>query len=302
MGATAGPARTSSAVGATPAERLAAARGVLARAEAGAGLRQRLSGVTALMPGPALDVADGTSADRSSAGQAAVDEVRTELPPELLLPAPEPLAALLPHGGLRRGTAVTVLRSTSLLLAMAARACSDGAWCAVVGMPDLGLAAAAEAGLDLTRTVVVPRPGPDALTVLAALVDGFDVVVLGRSRALLERDRRSLTSRVRTREAVLLVGQEWPGAQVVLEVGKSRWSGVGAGAGVLTDREVTVTARSRGTGPARSAQVRLTGGVSAVETSSAVPRPSAVEMPTGAVAGAAVAGPDLSGPVLARTG
>lgn len=234
------------------AARLAAAQHALATAEASAGLRQRLTGVTTLARDPRDRHEDGASAEAAAAPSA--------VPPELLLPLPPGLAPLLPSGALRRGTAVQVERSTSLLLALAAAAAQDQTWCALMALPDVGLAAAAEAGLDLSRTVVVPRPGPDAPAVLAALIDGFDVVVLGRSPALTDGERRGIATRLRTREAVLLVGDAWPGAQAVLKVGESRWFGVSDGAGVLTGREVTVTTTARGWGAPRSVQVRMTRG------------------------------------------
>ncbi len=234
------------------ASRLAAAQRVLATAEANAGLRQRLTGVTTLTT--AAESAPSSSAERVGA----VEQWVT--PSELLLPVPEAVAPVLPEGALRRGTAAQVSGSTSLLLLMAAAACAvpgEEIWCAVVAMPDVGLAAAAEAGLDLQRTVVVPRPGPDAAAVLGALIDGFDVVVLGRCPALSDADRRAIGHRLRTREAVLLSGAVWPGAQVVLEVGERAWFGVGDGDGVLTGREATVTGYARGMGASRAVRVRM---------------------------------------------
>lgn len=228
----------------TRAARLAAAQQALTLAEASAGVRQRLTGATVL-------ARSATTAPASST-----------VPAELMLPVPAGLEPLLPSGGLRRGTAVQVTGSTSLLLALAAtaaRAPGQDVWCAVVAMPDVGLAAAAEAGLDLDRTVVVPRPGPDAPAVLGALVDGFDVVVLGRCPALTASDRRAMLTRLRTREAVLLSADAWPGAQV-LEVGERAWFGVGAGDGVLTGHEVTVTGYGRGVGASRSVRVRMVAG------------------------------------------
>lgn len=68
------------------------------------------------------------------------------------------LAALLPRGGLRRGETVTVVGSTSLALTLLSRAPGERAWCAIGGVPTLGLAAAAEAGLDLERLALVARP------------------------------------------------------------------------------------------------------------------------------------------------
>ncbi|MBW0119495.1 hypothetical protein I4J48_30055, partial [Pseudonocardia sp. KRD-169] len=71
-----------------------------------------------------------------------------------VLPVSGPLARLLPAGGLRRGSAVSVLGgpgSTSLLLALVAEASAEGAWVGVVGRPELGLVAASEAGVRLDR-------------------------------------------------------------------------------------------------------------------------------------------------------
>ncbi|WP_420114567.1 hypothetical protein [Pseudactinotalea sp.] len=234
--------------------RLAAAQRALATAEASAGLRQRLTGVTTLAA--------------AGAGPAQAPP-STSLPPELLLPLPAGLEEVLPWGGLRRGAAVQVSGSRSVLLTLAAAAADapgQDLWCAVMAMPDVGLAAAAEAGLDLSRTVVVPQPGPDAPSVLGALIDGFDVVVLGPCRALSEADRRSAGHRLRNREALLLSGGAWPGAQAVLEVGERSWLGVGAGEGVLTGREATITGYVRGLGQPRRVRVRMDadGGVTPV--------------------------------------
>ncbi|MCW2631720.1 MAG: hypothetical protein JWR88_682, partial [Pseudonocardia sp.] len=60
-----------------------------------------------------------------------------------LLAVARPLRPLFAAGGLRRGSTVAVRGSTSLLLALLAEASAGGAWSAVVGMPGLGLVAAA---------------------------------------------------------------------------------------------------------------------------------------------------------------
>ena len=64
--------------------------------------------------------------------------------------------------------------ATSLLLALLAEASAGGAWAGVVGRPDLGLVAAAEAGIALERLALVPYPGADLVAVTAALLDGLD--------------------------------------------------------------------------------------------------------------------------------
>lgn len=176
----------------------------------------------------------------------------TERPP---LPVPPPLAPLLPDG-LRRGATTTVLGSTSLALGVLAHACASGAWAVAVGHPRLGLLAAAQAGVDLARFALVPDPGPDAATVLAALVDGIDVVLVGPDAPLADADRRRLSARARERGAALVTTVAWPGAGVVLEAGAARWSGVGEGDGRLRTCGLTVRRTGRG-----SAAVPLTADV-----------------------------------------
>ena len=56
-------------------------------------------------------------------------------------------------------------------MALLAGPSQAGEWSAVVGVPDLGLEAAAAYGLDLDRTVVVPRPGEHWLSVTAGLLE-----------------------------------------------------------------------------------------------------------------------------------
>ncbi|MDD7917821.1 hypothetical protein PH191_08970 [Actinomycetospora callitridis] len=170
-----------------------------------------------------------------------------------VLPVAGPLAGVLPGGGLRRGSAVAVCGSTSLLLALLAEASRAGAWCALVGLPDLGIQAAAEAGLDLSRTALVPRPGPRPAAVVAALVDGVDVVVLDTTLPGVRwpaGDRQRLGARVRQRGAVLVpVGAPgmWPGAEVELRAEGGAWAGLGGdGTGRLRSRRVRVRCAARG--------------------------------------------------------
>lgn len=162
------------------------------------------------------------------------------------LPVHPGLADLLPEGGLTPGTTVVVRGSTTLLLALLADASRAGAWTALVGHPAAGLAAASDAGLDLDRTVTVPAPGPDAPAVVAALLDGLDVVVLGPRTALLAADRRRLADRARERGAVLVTVDAQPGAHVVLDTRAGTWSGLDHGSGWLRRRTLTVRRTGRG--------------------------------------------------------
>ena len=176
---------------------------------------------------------------------------------ERVLPVLAPLEPLFPARGLRRGSVVTVGGSTSLALALLAAASGQGSWCAAVGFPSLGLAAAAELGVALDRFPLVPSPRRWAW-VVAALADGLDVVLARPPSFVKAADARRLTARVRERGAVLVVaGGGWPeAAEVRLDVVSSAWEGIGPGHGRLLGRRVEVVAGGRGAA-ARERRVQL---------------------------------------------
>jgi hypothetical protein len=164
-----------------------------------------------------------------------------------LLPVSAPLDALLPGGGLRRGTTVVVERGTSLLLALLAGPTSAGQWGAVVGLPDLGLAAAQEAGVDLARLALVRTPGAQWAAVTAALIDAIDVIAVRPPERFRPADARRLAARARERGAVLLPVGSWvEGAELRLRVEGGQWRGLATGYGHLQRRVVEVVATGRG--------------------------------------------------------
>lgn len=246
----------------TREERVARARLALAHAELRTGARSvhLRTEAPARSPEPAVLPRDTTGLDAvvqavHGARSTRTDALSAALPTTALLtterpalPVPPALAPLLPDG-LRRGATTSVLGSTSLAVAVLAAASASGAWVTVVGQPALGLLAAAQAGVDLTRLAVVPSPGADAATVLGALVDGMDVVVVGPQAALVDADRRRLSARARERGAVLLATVAWPGADVILTVdpvgGQGGWHGVGSGEGRLRTQQVRVARTGR---------------------------------------------------------
>ena len=235
------------------AERVAFARAALARAE------QR-TGTSPWVRTPSAEWPAGTRAD-GPAGGATVTDIDADamarsaagarsapLDPgshARLLPVHDSLAGLLPTGGLERGATLVVGGSTSLVLALLAEASRAGGWAAFVGLPRVGVLAAHELGLDLDRVVLVPAPGPDGPTVVAALLDGVDVVVVG-DVALTEADRRRLSARARERDAVLVSTMPWPGSQVTLTAEVARWEGLGRGDGRLRARRLMVRGGGRG--------------------------------------------------------
>ena len=221
---------------------------------------------------------------------------------ERVLPVLDPLAPLLPDGGLRRGTVVTVAGvpsragpgrtsatgatgATSLALALLAGASAAGSWCAAVGLPSLGVVAAAGLGVALDRFPLVAGPaGADEWAwATAALLDAVDVVVARPPGSLRDGDVRRLAARARERSAVLVVspGADWPGADVRLTVLNAEWEGVGQGHGRLQARRVDVVANGRGAA-GRERRVTLwlpgpDGGVASVATRVHVPAIEAVE-------------------------
>jgi hypothetical protein len=166
---------------------------------------------------------------------------------EHVLPVLEPLRPLLPDG-LRRGSTVAVGDSTSLALALLAGPSGNGSWAAAVGVSNLGLAAAAELGVALDRLVVVADPPPDAwASVVAALVDALDVVLLRTRRRVSGNDARRLIARARERGSVLIVlGDSWPEApDVRLSVVRAEWEGIGDGYGHLQARRAVIESSGR---------------------------------------------------------
>ena len=175
-----------------------------------------------------------------------------------LLPVIPPLLGLFPGGGLRRGTSIVVAddgrasattSGLTLCLSLLGAASSAGSWCAAVGICGLGAVAADDLGIDLTRLVLLPSPGPKWAESTAVLLEGVDVVVLCPPFPVRPAMARRLLARTRDRGAILIVvpGQAgWPECpDMRLSVGNTRWDGIGKGDGHLRRRRVTVTATGR---------------------------------------------------------
>ncbi|GHE95818.1 hypothetical protein GCM10017786_30380 [Amycolatopsis deserti] len=190
--------------------------------------------VAALAALPGVSTASGVAAEAEHA----------QLTGRVLPVRPE-LRRLLPSAGLRRGSTIAVRGSVSLLLALLAEATATGSWAAAVGMPDLGLVAAAELGVEVSRLALVPRPGAEFAAVAGALLDGMDVVAVA-ARGAAPHEARRLSARARHRGAVLLSLGPWPGAEVELDCVAGRWTGLEGGHGYLRERRVRVQGAGRG--------------------------------------------------------
>lgn len=172
--------------------------------------------------------------------------------PRVPVATPAALAGLVQ---LRTGGAYEV-DSATLAMALLAPPSAEGAWCAVVGSRDFGIEAAAEMGVDLTRTVLVPEPGEHWLEATAALLDVVTMVVLQPPTAVTERTASRIAARLRKRSSVLVVRGRWPGSEARLDLESSAWEGVGRGHGRLTGRRILVSV-TRGSAPSRRVTLAL---------------------------------------------
>ncbi len=172
---------------------------------------------------------------------------------EQRLPAAPALEAVLPGGGVRRGSVVGLEGpgSTSLLWSLLAPPTEAGSWAVLVGLPAAGLLAAADAGVALERLAVVAPPGGSWATVLGALLDGFDLVVAAPDRKVRPADARRLTARARERGTVVVLAgggavSAWPeGADLRLALTGPDWEGLGRGHGHLQRRRVHLEVSGR---------------------------------------------------------
>lgn len=173
--------------------------------------------------------------------------VETAAPVDVDQPSPaQPLASLLPEGRLPRGALTSIRGSNTLLLALLATDHRAGEWTAIVGAPELGMLAAAQAGLELERLVLIPSPGPAAAEALAALVDGFDQVLLGPAARLAPADRRRIIARARERNVALIDPQSTENAVLTLDVDHRTWTGPDHGAGYLKTQQLNIERGGRG--------------------------------------------------------
>ncbi|HVV29916.1 MAG TPA: hypothetical protein VHC41_03480 [Mycobacteriales bacterium] len=163
-----------------------------------------------------------------------------------LLPVPEPLDELFPYGGLPRGSVVTV-DSVTLALALIASPDAAGAWSGALGIPDLGLAAAQEAGIALSRFVLVPHPGEQWATAAAVLIDGLDVLLTTFPRGTGPAQARRLSARARERHTTVIALRGWPGSvDLRIQLLRGQWMGLDHGYGRLTGRRCQLVSSGRG--------------------------------------------------------
>ena len=187
-----------------------------------------------------------------------LDELRARVDQMQGRPAAQPVTTHPAFAGLlqlQTGSSYAV-GSASLAMALMAGPSADGAWCGVVGSAEFGLEAAAAAGVELRRTILVPDPGEAWLEVTAALIDVLGVVVVAAPAEISGKDVSRISARLRQRGAVLISYGDWPRCDARVSLRDAEWVGLGRGHGHLQARRVTVEVR-RGTGPARTGRLWL---------------------------------------------
>lgn len=189
--------------------------------------------------------------------------------------APLPIAPsftpLFADGGLVRGRTVACTGDAALstALALAASATRLGSWLAVIGVPQLGVGAAIEAGVAIERIVLAqpPRASREWVATVAALVEGFDVLIVAPPAALSAHDARRLQTRVAARQSVLIVvdlptplaphAPQVFGVDLDVRADTVAWSGIEQGGSHITQRMVHVRVSGRRCASPREATIDL---------------------------------------------
>ena len=182
-------------------------------------------------------------------------------------PVRGPYAEVFPHG-LRPGASVAFTAARASLdaaalrgaITMAAGVVPPDGWVAAVGVPSIGVLAAAEAGLALDHLVFLAAPTSVWGTVAVAAVDAFDVVVLAVPARPKLAELRRLAGRARERGATVIAtgaGARTWGGEARLTTSDVTWEGVGDGHGSLRTCRVTVDLDGRGAVRARQVSLVL---------------------------------------------
>jgi hypothetical protein len=149
-------------------------------------------------------------------------------------------------------------------------------------MPQLCPLPAAEYGIDLSRLALVPEPGEQWPSVVAALIDGIDIVIVATPADVPATTARPLMARARQRGCVLVPTRVWPSCDLTLRLAGRQWYGLGHGHGRLRGQHVLLEAAGRG----RAERPR--------QVSTTLPPPSVVER-VGRLRGD-IAGPTVTPP------
>ena len=173
------------------------------------------------------------------------------------LPVAKALQPIIPDGVLVRGRTVLCSGDAAMSAALltVSAATQAGSWLAIVGVSDFGLMSACEQGVALQRTVLVTPTAnkKDWTSTVAAVADGFDVVMLEVPQGVSESDARRMQTRIQARRNVLVLVETSRHAtprsvfqpDVVLHTVTTQWDGIEHGAGYVQGRLIDVMVSGR---------------------------------------------------------
>lgn len=171
---------------------------------------------------------------------------------ERTLPVVDELVELFPAKSLQRGSTLAFHGSgaTSLALAAAGQAVRTGSFLAIVAPESFGLASCIDFAIPLRRVVqfVLPSDASNWAQAVAAIVEGFDIVLLADRHRVGSSHARQLVARNRERGSVLMRvgGPAWSdAADLRFDVASPAWAGLGQGFGHLQSRQVAVQVAGR---------------------------------------------------------
>ncbi|WP_225993678.1 hypothetical protein [Actinomadura rudentiformis] len=199
-------------------------------------------------------MADAAWARATLANATALETLGLETASRLdLVPVLPALRPVVP--GLRPGSVVGLAGTGSASLGLALVAgvsqhggeSGTGGWCAVVGMPEFGVAAAVGMGAEPGRLLLVDEPDGRWPDVVAALIEAVDLVLVRPPERPGTAAVRRLSALARKHGRVLTVtGHDWPGTAIRLRVDQAEWIGLGDGHGRLRGRRARIVAEGRG--------------------------------------------------------
>lgn len=168
-----------------------------------------------------------------------------------ILPISNDMNSILQQRGIPLGSCVGITGSTSLLHVLLKGPTLKKLWCAIVGMPDFGVLAATELGVDIKRLLFLPYPRTKWVKAASSLLDACSVVVVNLQNSYSHAEAQHLAARARHhRHVLVLTGKyatQWPQLDLSLHCDTIHWDGIKNGDGYLHQQHLEITATGKGT-------------------------------------------------------
>lgn len=120
---------------------------------------------------------------------------------------PPVLRAAFPMG-IARGKALRLTGSMAFAALVAGIASRQGAWVAIIGVPNIGWSFFEASGMECARCAYIADVDAQAPQVVSAAIEGFDVVIIGDLR-IDRREQAVLERRMKSRNGILLTLGRW---------------------------------------------------------------------------------------------